>query len=137
MNKRPGWFSSVLNLRCAKCRKGQMFVPVKQFNDWFKMHDDCPRCKTHLYMEPGFYWGAMYVSYTICSGLCFGLFLLAYFGFGWTLTGSFVFLTILVMLSSPYVYRLSRCIWFSAFTRYDPSILKEKQATIPTEGETS
>jgi len=125
MEKRLGWFSSAFKLKCAKCRKGRMFVPVQKFNDWFKMNDHCPKCGTHLYMEPGFYWGAMYVSYAISSAMCFILFMLAYFGFGWSLTGSFAFLSIIVMLTAPYVFRLARSFWLAAFMRYDPNILNK------------
>jgi len=96
MSKPLGWFSSVLKLKCAKCRTGSMFKSPQTLGDWFQMHDHCPKCSTHLYMEPGFYWGAMYVSYTICSGMCFSLFLLAYMGFGWSPSGSFIFLMILI-----------------------------------------
>lgn len=127
MSKQPGWLSSVIRLKCAKCRKGAMFIPVVKLSDWFTMRDYCPVCNTHLYIEPGFYWGAMYVSYAISSGLVFALFLLAYLGFGWSLTGSFVFLTIVVMLLSPYIFRLSRSFWFAVFTRYDASILKKNE----------
>lgn len=127
MSKQRGWLSSVITLKCAKCRNGSMFIQVEKLNDWFTMHDYCPVCNTHLYYEPGFYWGAMYVSYAISSGLVFILFLLAYFGFGWSLTGSFVFLTIVILLMSPYIFRLSRSFWFAAFTRYDSKILEKKK----------
>jgi len=122
MNKKPGWLSSVLRLKCAKCRKGAMFIPIQKLSDWFKMRENCPVCESRLYMEPGFYWGAMYVSYAISSALVFILFFLAYLGFGWSLTNSFIFLTVIVMLISPYIFRLSRSFWFAAFNKYDSTI---------------
>ena len=27
------------------------------------MHQDCPHCGFHFEIEPGFFWGAMYISY--------------------------------------------------------------------------
>jgi len=29
----------------------------------YEMNQDCPVCGLHFEIEPGFYWGAMYISY--------------------------------------------------------------------------
>ncbi|MBU6274968.1 MAG: DUF983 domain-containing protein, partial [Bacteroidetes bacterium] len=39
------------------------------------MHDDCPHCGFHFEIEPGFFWGAMYISYafSVAVSVIFGV----------------------------------------------------------------
>jgi hypothetical protein len=89
------------------------------------MHDRCPDCGTDFIREPGFYFGAAYVSYGLTVALWFGvLFALHALGaLGWVnFTGFFeqpeTFLasgiaTLLLLL--PLLQRLSRSIWIHMF----------------------
>ncbi|MEY4912742.1 MAG: hypothetical protein RL025_569, partial [Bacteroidota bacterium] len=38
------------------------------------MHQDCPHCGFHFEIEPGFFWGAMYISYafSVAVSVTFG-----------------------------------------------------------------
>lgn len=50
--------------KCPHCRKGDIFsYSVFKLNRYYAMHEYCPCCGTRLVPEPGFYQGAMYVSY--------------------------------------------------------------------------
>ncbi|MEM7101874.1 MAG: DUF983 domain-containing protein [Bacteroidota bacterium] len=109
---------SIFSLRCPNCREGKLFVsPVNQFKDLFEMNKSCPNCGQAFFLEVGFYWGAMYMAYSVNSALCFILFAIGFWGFGWTIGGSFVFLSIILILISPYIFRLSRSIWLHIFVR--------------------
>ncbi len=56
--------------KCPRCQSGKIFkssaVNLRKFTD---MNADCPVCGLHFEIEPGFFWGAMYVSYTITTGM--------------------------------------------------------------------
>jgi len=56
--------SAILNEKCPKCRKGDLFLyPVFNLRKFAKMHTHCPVCELRFEIEPGFFIGAMYVSY--------------------------------------------------------------------------
>ncbi len=59
-----GTFSSLLQCKCPRCRNDKMFYfsPFNLLNA-SKMKKDCEVCNLHFEVEPGFFWGAMYVSY--------------------------------------------------------------------------
>ncbi len=123
MKKQPGKWRSMLGLKCPKCRSADMFKPIKTFKNLFEMHDNCPNCGQKFELEIGFYWGAMYIAYGISSFFCLVSFVLAFWGFGWTEYQAFAFLVVIVMLLSPYTFRLARAIWLYAFVRYKPDEL--------------
>lgn len=45
------------------------------------MHKHCPNCGLDLNPEPGFYWGAMYISYGFNAGIAIVASLILYFFF--------------------------------------------------------
>lgn len=76
------------------------------------MHELCPNCALRYEVEPGYFIGAMYVSYAISGGVAlvagFMLFYLAGDPSGWTYTAVVVPLMIII---APVNFRLSRVIW--------------------------
>lgn len=57
-------FQAITQCKCPKCRKGNVFqypwVKVAKFSE---MHKHCPECGVRFEVEPGFFFGAMYISY--------------------------------------------------------------------------
>ncbi|MEO1434259.1 MAG: DUF983 domain-containing protein [Bacteroidota bacterium] len=111
MSTKRNRFKEITGLKCPNCGEGHLFVPVNQFSDLFEMPKKCSVCEQDFYLEPGFYWGAMYVAYAVSSFICLASFSIAFWVFGWTLTNSCVFFTVMAILFSPYTFRLSRSIW--------------------------
>lgn len=127
-SRRPLLFSLLRN-RCPACREGRLFrVPnpyrLKTMNE---MHPSCRRCGADFEREPGFYFGAAYVSYALTVALWVAV-LVALYTFGAmgliVFTGFFdqpeLFLisgisTLLLLL--PPIQRLSRSIWIHLFLR--------------------
>jgi uncharacterized protein (DUF983 family) len=62
--------TSIAQAKCPKCRQGNMF-PVSPFSyrKLTVMHSRCPVCDASLVPEPGFYDGAMYISYAFSVAL--------------------------------------------------------------------
>ena len=108
--------SAILKLKCPACWQGNLFVkegsPLS-FN--FDMHQRCPHCNENLVREPGFYFGAMFISY-ILSGF-FSLFvvgtLIIFFKVNWE-SAMGVLAVVLIALYA-YLYKISRSIWIHFF----------------------
>lgn len=118
------YFTSMLQCRCPRCREGKMFKSGNVYTE-FTMHNHCYKCGTKFRPEPGFYQGAMFVSYG------FGIMLLV---FAFMLTAFFenipayVFIvsySIVIIAIFPFVYKMSRTIYLSIFVHYyDEAISK-------------
>lgn len=52
-----------LRIRCAVCGDG------RPFSRWFSMAAKCSACGFHYKREPGYFIGAMYVSYVMCVAM--------------------------------------------------------------------
>ncbi len=84
------------------------------------MNESCPVCKADLDQEPGFYWGAMFVSYALMVAFSFINFIIFYFMFGWLSTEFMIVNTVLMCLVVPPVFRLSRTLWLYMFGKVKP-----------------
>lgn len=55
---------ALLDLRCPRCHQGQLFShPAYHLTRFAHMPENCPVCQQAFEPEPGFYFGAMFVSY--------------------------------------------------------------------------
>jgi uncharacterized protein (DUF983 family) len=112
-----GKLTSVLQERCPRCRKGHMFRYARyNLRDFDKMYEQCPHCGLNFELEPGFYTGAMYVSYAFSVAILIivGFFLLIFFND----PGIYVYvittlLTLLILF--PALFRYSRVIYLHVF----------------------
>ncbi len=127
---------AILGMKCPTCYEGDLYVDPNpfHFSKLHVMHKHCDKCGQNLNPEPGFYYGAMYVSY----GLSVGLFLLYFFFFElfYSVSGvvfiSIYTLTLLVLF--PYIFRYSRVMYIHLFYGYNPDAKKkheEEQHTTP------
>lgn len=61
---------AVLGGYCPKCRKGKLFkYPFSRIFKYSKTNEYCPVCGLRFEREPGFFFGAMYISYAITVAL--------------------------------------------------------------------
>ena len=85
------------------------------------MPPTCSNCGQDFVIEPGFYFGAAYVSYGLGTAFFAAGFILNWLFWGIDLT---VFATILVggfLLLSPIILQLSRSFWIGFFVKKDPN----------------
>lgn len=123
MAQRSG-LSSILTLHCPKCRMGVLFKSgkISRPGSWFTMHPACPLCKQSFDPEPGFYFGAMFISYGINTALFITAWVALLFIYPhYSLSLLLGILASVVLLSLPFSFRLSRSIWLALFVRFDPS----------------
>jgi len=118
--KRSGAYA-VFNLKCATCREGDMFeTPTISFSKPFQMHKHCPHCGADLEPEPGFYYGAMFISYGITVWPLFGLAALFRWGLGWSLQATFLVTLLVTAVLFVYIFRLSRSLYLNMMVKYRP-----------------
>lgn len=117
---------SILKLKCPKCHEGDLFLTRNpySYSNMDKMPDNCPVCNEKNWPEPGFYYGAMYVSYALTIALSVSVFVamivLWHFDLVWYLGIN----TISIFLLFPPIFRVSRAVWFNFFVKYDPNVAK-------------
>lgn len=125
----PSSLASILHLRCPKCRTGRLFQTgkISKPGSMFAMYSACPHCRQTFEPEPGFYFGAMFISYGINTALfiCSWVALLLIYP-NYTLSLLLFILTGVVLVSLPLSFRLSRSIWLAFFVRFDPKAVNNE-----------
>jgi uncharacterized protein (DUF983 family) len=119
--------TALLQGKCPRCRTGNIFAfPAGSLLKFNRMNERCPHCDVRLEPEPGFYQGAMYVSYGFTVILMVIIGLLLYHTINPS-DGVYIGTVIGVMiLLIPLNYRYSRIIYLYTFggLKYDPSLSK-------------
>lgn len=118
---------SILNNKCPHCNQGNFFKTNHPYNlkEFWIMNKRCEHCNEDFIKEPGYYFGASYVSYSLTVGLGIGLFLLLDFVFQVeTLTFLIIFSSLLIALL-PVLYRVSRLIWINFFVSYSENAFQK------------
>ncbi|GAA3998751.1 hypothetical protein GCM10022408_07060 [Hymenobacter fastidiosus] len=116
-----------LDLRCPRCHEGKLFTTPALSPRFAQMPAHCPVCNQAYEPEPGFYWGAMFVSYGFSVGSFFIGGAAAYYLFDDPPVWVYILLvTLLVLLSTPLVLRYSRAIMLYLFggISYNPDVAK-------------
>ncbi len=133
----PGYFVSVLDNRCPRCRIGKIFKTSNPYDlkNCVKMNTNCLVCGQPTEIEVGFYYGTGYVSYALTVAFSVATFLAWWLIIGMSLDDNRFFWwigvnAVLMILLQPIFMRLSRSIWLSWFVKYDPN-WKKNQAEKP------
>ena len=111
---------SIVQMKCPRCHEGNLFNSPLYKGKLYDMPDRCPVCRQSFMLEPGFYWGAMYVAYAFSSGALIIVALLSLLVFHLTLTVTIIAMLITAVIGFIFNARLSRSTWINIFVRYDP-----------------
>jgi len=117
---------SIVREKCPRCRKGDMFVsPKYQLRNFDKMYPECEFCGFKFDIEPGFYTGAMYVSYafSVAIFIIVGFSLYIFFND----PDIYIYVTVTLMtiiFLFPILFRYSRVIYLHIFggVKYRPDL---------------
>ena len=117
-------FSSVLALKCPRCREGDLFERkgLIVYKNMMGMPKCCPVCEQKYEIEPGFWIGALWTSYPIVVLIEFPFLMMALFSktLGPWIPLCMMFVTFI--LAFPIMLRLGRSIWISIWIKFDNSI---------------
>jgi len=121
--------SAISKGKCPRCRQGDMFTHNPfVLSKIASMPDKCETCSLRFETEPGFYYGAMYVSYAFSVAILFLNIVTLYFIFNdpaiWVYISS---VAVTSTLLYPLVFRYSRIIFLHVFggIKYDSSLMNE------------
>lgn len=117
-------YTTMLHLfknECPNCYKGKVFRDKSFFFSlgFPKMNEHCSHCHFKFEKEPGYFFGAMFVSYTLAVGEGIITYFLAHPFFEKAFDLRIIPIVGVVLLSlSFFNIRLSRIIWIYAFKNY-------------------
>ncbi len=108
---------SILHFKCPYCQEGDFFK-ARPYNlrRIGEMYDRCPVCGGRYMIEPGFYFGAMYVSYAIGAAIAISVWV-AFLVLAPVAAPHWILVVVgmITVLAGPYVFALSRIIWANMF----------------------
>lgn len=111
---------NALLYKCPKCQNGDLYHKPFNISKPLDMHDQCTSCKQNFMPEPGFYYGAMFLSYILSSFLFLAIAGVCIIFFDWSVNGTFAFILFVGALSYLFVLRFSRSLWINIVVRFDP-----------------
>jgi len=112
---------SILNYKCPRCHKGDLFTHKGwSYTNFSKMPGACPCCNQSFEPEVGFYYGAMYVSYALTTALLIAILVALHVLLEEVTMLSFLgSLAVALLLFLPFIFRMSRAIWINFFVHYN------------------
>ncbi len=123
---------SIFSFKCPKCHEGDLYeTPTFSFRRPFDMPERCSYCAQSYNPEPGFYYGAMFVSYIFTAWFCILFVMFLHWVLGWSLAASFGVLIAICAIFFVYIFRLARSIWLNITFKYDPDkavLARERKA---------
>ena len=110
---------AMVRQRCPRCRDGKIFRSSIYWG-FPHMHDCCPKCGLRFNREPGYFLGAMYVSYglalvviVVFGGVLWGL-------TNWRVDKIAIWAVVLFLPFAPMLTLLSRVLWIYLDQALDP-----------------
>jgi uncharacterized protein (DUF983 family) len=121
--------STVTNT-CPRCHRGRFFENNNPYSlkNGLTMRKTCEHCGLRYERETGFFYGAMYVSYAMVSGLFILLFVADALFFNMKAEALFAIFTSMILVVFPVTYRWSRLIWTNFFVKYDEKTARETRS---------
>lgn len=102
--------------RCPACGQEPIFkYPLKNITKFGVMNKNCAHCSVSFEPEPGFYFGAMFVSYAFNVALLVAIWLVLYLFWKPSDTIYIVAISTGILLFMPLFFRASRVLWLYAF----------------------
>lgn len=104
--------------KCPQCHKGKLFThPWWNIFKFDKMYEHCSECGLRYEREPGFFYGAMYVSYAFTVGIMLvgGFVIYNFFGDPEPL-GYIIPIVLISLLFVPFNFRISRVLFLYLFS---------------------
>ncbi|KAA3649354.1 MAG: DUF983 domain-containing protein [Bacteroidetes bacterium] len=112
---------SILKFKCPHCQEGEFFISRNPYDlkSMSITHKRCPNCNERLTMEPGFYYGAMYVSYGLGCAHALTFWMVKFIlGLDVEFWNFIIIVGISLVLLTPLYYALSKIIWANLFFHY-------------------
>jgi len=117
----PSAFRSIFGQLCPRCRSAKIFRSSIYWG-FPKMHDRCPSCGLLFNREPGYFLGAMYVSYGLGLPFIFVIGAILWALTGWRLDKVALCAVLLFAPFAPMLTFFSRVLWIYLDQKMDPEL---------------
>jgi uncharacterized protein (DUF983 family) len=109
----------IFRQRCPRCRAGNIFR-YSIFRGFPRMHERCPVCDLKFEREPGYFLGAMYVSYGLGVVIVAMIAALLWSVTDWWITKDTLWAVVLFLPLAPTITLLARVLWIYLDQTIDP-----------------
>ena len=86
------------------------------------MPETCDKCGQRTMPAPGYYYGAMFLSYIFSGWYLLLPALLLVFYFKWSLGGTMAMVIFIAVISYLRILRTARSLWFHIDVKHDPKV---------------
>jgi hypothetical protein len=121
---KPPALRSILGQRCPRCRSGGIFhasiFRYLIFRSLPKMYERCPLCDLKFEREPGYFLGAMYISYGLALVVIAVIAALLWETTGWWITKSTLWAVVLFLPLAPAITLFARILFIYLDQTIDP-----------------
>lgn len=117
--------SVIFRFWCPQCRQGSLFFKPFSFKTAFKMKEECEHCHLKYTPEPGFYYGAMFISYIITAWVFVVIAIAGMYFLHFSVDQALVSVFVFAALFYVFFFRLGRSIWLSINVKYNPDLVKK------------
>ncbi|MFT5386093.1 MAG: hypothetical protein ACI8VT_003984 [Saprospiraceae bacterium] len=110
---------SILTHSCPQCRSSKLFKEPFNFKNPLNIYERCSVCNQNFEPEPGFYFGALFISYGLSTFLLLVPALILVLGFDWNPNNAMLLVLAIAAISYFKLLRVSRSIWIHINVKYD------------------
>lgn len=123
---------SIFNIKCPRCHESDMFrTSSYSFSEPFEMKERCDQCNEDFFPEPGYYYGAMFLSYIFTAFFSIGFVLFFHWVLDWSTAASFALLIFVLGVFFVYIFRLARALYINLHVHYSPTAIDEAKGQTP------
>jgi uncharacterized protein (DUF983 family) len=116
INKKENLAINILQEKCPHCGQGHVFQRQKSVFKMPVMNEKCSECDYKFDREPGYFLGAMYISYGIAVFLGILTYLFLHFAFpAMPLICTPISIVLVILFAARKNYKLSRVIYIHMF----------------------
>ena len=118
-NFKPSGLVGILRQCCPRCRSGKIFRG-SIFRGFPKMFERCQVCNLKFEREPGYFLGAMYVSYGLALATIAILAALLWTITSWSIVKDIAWACVLFLPLAPWLTLFARVLWIYLDQTIDP-----------------
>ncbi|PSR11559.1 MAG: DUF983 domain-containing protein [Bacteroidetes bacterium] len=117
---------SIFHIKCPRCHESDMFATSSMsFKAPFEMKERCDKCNEDFFPEPGYYYGAMFLSYIFTAWFSIGFVLFFHWLLKWSTAASFALLIGVLLVFFVYIFRVARAMYINIHVSYDPHAIEK------------
>ena len=119
--KKESKLYSIFNFKCPHCHEGEFYKSRNPYNpkSMSETHSKCATCGRKLSLEPGFYYGALYVAYSLGVAHIITFWVAkVILNFEIEFWNFIILVGTALLILTPFYYALSKIIWANLFMNY-------------------